>query len=136
MSKLDNLRRPTLDNVPEDQRETAKILLDIFNFHMEQVINVMNGNIDYDNMVDNILQIQVSVDSNGTPLSGSRFTAIDGIGGTNVIRAVNLTVPSGYPTTTPFISYERIGEGVYKINDITGLLPNNNYLLTIIVTPI
>lgn len=132
MSRLDNLRRLTEDGqFNEEQRQVIQKVAEVFNFHMEQVINVVNGNLDFENLKSNIAYVNVTVDTNGTPIQQTEFTSIGGAIGCQVISAQNLDNTVGYPSTAPFVSFTHRGSGVYRINNVTGLISGQKYRLTL-----
>ena len=49
MPKIDTVKRITTDEFPEESREVAERIGNIYNYFAEQVTNVINGNIDSEN---------------------------------------------------------------------------------------
>jgi len=120
----------------KDRDLISKLAYSINSF-MDTMNIAMNGNL---TVTDNLAQIQkkvnITVNSSGVPTSGGTVaTGLSGLcGGTQVIFAVNNTVPANTPTNTPFISFTN-GNGNIAISNVTGLKPNNSYTLTIILYP-
>lgn len=129
MPRIDNVKRILVDQYPKEDRQTVSQLAETINYFMEQVTNTLNGNVDFDNLKTKIVQLELTVDSNGIPLSNGKFSASTGIIGTKVIRVDNLTNTGVYPTTAPFINYTASGSGIYTITNITGLLPGYKWRL-------
>lgn len=128
MSRLDNLRRLTADGqFSDEQRQVIEKVAEVFNFHMEQVVNVVNGNLDFDNLKSKLVQFDVTVDSSGVPISTTNFTQAVGAIGGQVISAINTTSSVLFPTSAPFVTFSATGRGVYTIKHVSGLQANNTY---------
>jgi len=101
---------------------------------MDDVVDTVNGNLDFDNLNQEILTFSIEVDSTGVPITNGLFRI-----GTNrargfiVLSARNLTNSNTYPEGQPFISFTYSGNTgqIIKILNITGLQENNEYELTI-----
>lgn len=129
MPRIDNIQRIKVEDFDREQQEVVEKIAIIYNYFAENVSNVINGELDYDNTKNQIIDIEVTVDTNGIPSVSTKFTSRPGLQGTNVVRADNLTNASGYPTSAPFIVYTANGGGVYTINKVTGLVANQKYRL-------
>lgn len=117
----------------EDQ-EMASRLGNIINPFMQQVVELVNGRLDFENRVEDLIQLEVSVDSTGKPLLNSRVNVGKTSSfGLQVISDVNLTNSALTLDSAPYISFSNIGNGLVEIRKITGLVPNNRYRLNIIV---
>lgn len=136
MAKVDNLRRLTLEGLDEDQRAIVERISNITNFHLEQIINTLNGNVDEENSFKDFRTIEVTVDANGTPINITDFRSVTGVKGISVIRATNITTPTNFPTSQPFISFSAIRGEVYRVLNITGLRANEKFQLLIELTPL
>ena len=135
MARLDNVKRITLEGVPAEQKTAISRIANILNFFMEQVVNEMDNNIDYDNLTKELRQIEIMVDANGNPLNNSRFSATNGMRGAQVLRADNLTNPAVFPTAQPFINFVPQEGNLYLIRNITGLPANQTFRLLVELTP-
>ena len=130
MALLDNVKRLVVEEFKKEDQEMIEKLSTYYNFFVENVTNVVNGNIDFDNMNRSDIQFTVTVGANGVPTRDLNITSNSGAIGINVLRAENLTNTSTFPSTAPFVSYTPSGTGVYKIEHITGLQANNQYRIT------
>lgn len=131
MPELSNIRRIITEDFPTEDRETVAKLASILNFFMEEVTNTVNGELDFDNLKRGTKTIEITVDANGTPIGTDKFTFDNGLQGTKVIRATNLANRNIYPTSHPFVTFEPIDSGVYRINNISGLQANTKYSLVL-----
>lgn len=135
MALIDNVQRIKVEDFPREQQEIIARLAETYNFFAENVVNVVNGQLSYENLANKaIVTINVIVDSNGNPLQDTSFAANVGLAGTSIIRAINTTNPLGYPTQAPFLTYSARGGGIYDVQQITGLIAGNNYTLTVELT--
>lgn len=105
------------------------------NHFMENVYNIMDKNVDFFNLNQEVIDITVTVDASGVPTSNAKFATSDirSPSGVLVIRAINKTNSSNYPISAPFISYTPIGSNLQKINKISGLQANEEYSIRILV---
>jgi len=105
------------------------------NQFMEQTTRSINGHIAIsDNLEQTLVEITVTVDSNGTPLLNNKFR-VEGTGGLSGVictKAINLTVSTNYPTSTPFLSILK-GTTQITVNNISGLQANEKYKLTLLL---
>lgn len=131
MARLDNVRRINAAEFPKDDRETVERLSVILNFFMEDVVNALNGNIDFENLNREIKELDITVDANGTPIRNQQFTSTVDLAGTKIIRVDNLTNAAVFPTDTPFLTYTTNGTGTFTIQNITGLPANNRFRLIV-----
>ena len=131
MPSIDTVKRIIADEFKAEDREVAERIGNIYNYFAEQVTNVLNGNVDYENLKQNIMQLTVSVNSAGNHVKKTQFSANIGLRGTSVVNALNLVNSANYLNGQPFITWSTNGAGIYTINNITGLRPNEEYRLTI-----
>lgn len=134
MAKISNYKAISYDDYSEEAAEIMEDLADILNPFMREVTDVINGNIDFDNLRQSIIELQVTVDGNGKPNVSSLNVGSSSIKGLDVISARNLTNNSTYPTSKPFITYTPSSSGnTITLNNISGLPSNNRFLLNILV---
>lgn len=131
MPRIDNTNRLNAEDFPDESRELIERLAVTYNFFVEQVTNVLNGSVDFENLDRNLVILEFDMGANNQPLTATRFTATPGLQGTNIIRVDNLTNSANYPDTAPFLSFTTNGNGVYTINSITGLDQGNKYRVVI-----
>lgn len=131
MPTIDTVKRITVDEFKDEDREVAERIGNIYNYFAEQVTNAINGELDFENLKRSLLRIDVTVDATGNPVQTVRFVNNVGLIGTKVINAENLTNRVNYVTATPFISFSSSGDGTYTIDNIKGLNANENYRLTV-----
>ena len=132
MARLSNVRRIIVEDFPKENQEMISKIGNVLNFFMEEVINMSNGNVDYENLNKNLITVELSVNANGVPVNSPEIqTGITNPIALKVIRSRNLTSPTTFTNSEPVIHYTENGTSVVGINKITGLIPNNTYSLVI-----
>lgn len=132
---LDNIRRVIVEEFPQEDQQTVAKLATILNHFMENVYNVLNKNVDFTNLNQELIDVIVTVDGSGIPTQVTKFATsnIRNPQGVIVIRAINKTNSSNYPTSAPFISYTPLGGNLQRINNISGLQASQEYQLRLLV---
>jgi len=131
--KINNITEIRPDDFDQDTRKTISQLAEILNPFMQQVVEVNDNRIDYENRVENLINIEITVDSSGVPTLNNKVkTGITSSRGFSVIAAFNLTTVNVYPTGVPFILYTQLSGGFIQVNKITNLPANQKFKLTII----
>lgn len=134
MARLSNVRRIIAEDFPEESQETISRLGGIINYFMEEVVQLSNGNVDFENLEQQLLTFEAQVDSDGSPVINDKIlTEKINPNGLQVVKAQNLTNNAIYPTGQPFISFTPSGDGFLTINNITGLPEGNKFFLTVVV---
>lgn len=128
MSKADNLRRLTSDGeFTEEQIQVIERVAEVFNFHTEQIINIINGNLDFTNLRAKLVQFDVTVSSTGVPIAKTSFRADIGSIGAVIISAKNQDNGAIYPSGAPFMTFSPVGTGIYDVKHVTGLQSGQKY---------
>jgi alcohol dehydrogenase class IV len=120
MGQLNNVRRIVAEDFPEDVRDTVSKLASILNSHMDDVVELADKNITYENLDRTQITIDVTVDASGKPRSVSQIN----IGLTSytgkVIQDV-IGLDGGSVISTPYLDCTYQGNGIVRINRILGL---------------
>jgi hypothetical protein len=128
--KIESPSRILTSDFADEDKEVAGKIGGILNNFNEEVYSLTNKNITIADNLDQLIKvISVRVNSSGEPTTTLSFknTLKGKIQGTQVIRVFN-----GLPTSQPFITFTETN-GVVTINHITGLNPNTDYQLVILV---
>lgn len=132
--RLSNVRQIISEDYAKEDQNLVNKLGVVLNYFMREVVELSNGSIDFDNLTWELRQVELTVNNEGVPTTTTRFNSSVVIPrGTYVINVINQTNPSEILTSAPFIGYTPDGNGINKINYITGLQPENRYLVTFIV---
>lgn len=135
--KLTNVKRIVAEDFDEEDRDLVSKLGGLVNDVFEQLVQGLNKNINVkDNMNEDIFNVIVYVDSNGTPVIPAQFKYIlkGNCLGVSVINAVNLDNPAIYPTSAPFVSFSQTSGTLVTITNVKGLQASTRYRLTLRVT--
>lgn len=101
---------------------------------IEVLYDALNRNITLrENIKATVRDVNVSVDSTGKPLQTTAFT-LDTPGNVDLVMvglAQNQTNTSNFPTSGVFLSWTQSTNSVI-LNNITGLQPNQQYLLRVV----
>lgn len=134
MSKLPSYRRIFEQDYPTQYQDLIKQLAVTLNYGFDSLYQLLNGKLTFaDNMDSTIKTVTFQVDATGKPTTAVSITkaSTNTISGLIVAKVVNLTNSSTYPVGGVFISYTETTAAI-TIDNITGLLPNNNYSVTVI----
>jgi hypothetical protein len=119
---------------PKDSQPAMEQLSYTVNNAFEGIFSALNNGLNLsDNLAVSVKDITVNVDANGNPLSTLSFSIANTntISGVQVIRALNQTNNSVFPTTAPWITYTQNGNKII-INNITGIPVGNTFLVRVI----
>lgn len=130
MAKIVPFRRIIKEDYPQKYQDLVDKLAYSLNYFIDSVSNSYNKNITIDNLSFQYNEIDVEVDSTGKPKTKTSFKVSNllPVKGFVCIFSENKTNLTNYPTSTPFINYTNNG-GDILVNSVTGLQPNNRYLL-------
>lgn len=106
-----------------------KLALPINSF-IEQVRNLFNKNIDFQNINQEIIEFTVRVDSDGIPNITTQFRSnlTSKVIGMNCINATNLTDLGTPVTGAPFVTFTQ-SSNIITVNNIKGLEADKSYQL-------
>lgn len=133
--KLSNTRQIRAEDYDDEYTDLITQLGSILNSFMQEVVELADGRIDFENLNQNIKTFDITVDSSGVPIQTPFKVGLGktGVRGIQVINTYNLTNSTGYPTSQPYINFTPIGGDLIRIQSVTGLLPNQKYQLTILI---
>lgn len=133
MARITNTQRLVKEDFKKEDQELIGKLGYVLNSFMEQTVQQINGNLDQTNLKSDVVTVKMTVDANGTPIGNNliKSTVVRPIG-TTVLRAINRTDNTVYPSSQPFISFATgTSASVLKVLNISGLQANNEYELVI-----
>lgn len=132
--KINNTTQIRAEGFAEEDRDSAERMGNILNPFMQQVVELSDGRIDFENRVENLIQFDMTVNASGVPLLNNKVNTSKGnIRGFQVIAAFNVANPNIPATSQPFITYNPIGNGLVQISNISGLPANQKFSLRVIV---
>lgn len=134
MGKLDNVKRILKQDYDSKYEDLISKLSYVLNGFMEQVVSQFNGNIDFTNLSQEIIDFKVKVDSSGIPIGNSRIKVKSSkIIGIMSVNPKNSDGSVSYLTGGISISFLNVENNIVEIKQITGLQPNVVYKLTLIL---
>lgn len=134
MAKISNFRRISAEDYSGENQQIIEKIAYNLNPFMQEVTDVINGNLDFSNLSFNIIRATLTVNANGTPVGTDQLNVgINNPNGFTVIAATNTINSVSYTPGQPFISFTPQGNNIVKINNISNLTANIPFLLTILV---
>lgn len=133
MAKIPDLKRVTAEDFPqEDQALVQKLGFIINSFH-EQVRNILNKKVDFDNLAQETKVLSFATGEDGQPLNDVVFKSnlSNRIRGILPVRIVITSDNTQVATTAPVITWTQAVNQV-TITHIGGLSPETGYELTIL----
>ena len=132
--KVTNLKRIAAEEFESEMQPTITQLSATLNPFLEQVSNAFNKNIDFDNLNQEVLQFEVTVDASGVPTTALelRYGVKGRPRGMAVIQAFSLSATPAFPTAAPFITYD-FNNGNIRVRHVAGLPANKKFQLSVIL---
>lgn len=134
MARLQGFKRIESEGVPKEQREFAETVGYAVNVFAEEVIDAFNNKrISFDNLNQRLLSFNANVNSDGIPQQEILLNpGVTGFKGLLVISAIS-DVGLGNPTGAPFLTFQRMNNGAFRVTHITGLPADTDFAVTAIV---
>ena len=134
MAKLKSYKRIITSDFNQEDRQLVENLGGIVNDSFNELYYVVGGRLELrNNILCTVSDIIVTVNNTGVPRERITVRTNSGLSviGCQVINAINQTNSAIYPISQPFISFSQTDNGIV-INNITGLQPDNRYLIRFI----
>lgn len=131
--KISGFKRLIKEDFPADQQPLIEKLATVFNLFQEQVYYAFNNNITIDeNLNAQSVVYRVKVDASGKPVGNNQIkynlkTKPKGAQVINVQNVTDTTLLAG----APFVTFV-VNSNILTITQVTGLLPNKEYDVTIV----
>lgn len=132
--KLQSVKRIIKESLPSQYHDLVGVVGYSFNTFAEDVINAFNKKITVDdNLNMEYKTIEVNVNATGVPVNTTQFrTVVVNTRGVIIIRCEDLSATPAAPDGAPFMTYS-INNNILTVSAVTGLKPNRNYRLTVLV---
>lgn len=135
--RLPSSKKITSDNMSEEVQPAVDMIGGILNVFMDDVVSVLNGNVDFDNLAFRIVSVEVIVDASGNVKTSPELNVglnrpIRGSICINVKSSLNNVIPPDI-TGTPFVTFNTLENGRIKITKVLNLKENKKYILTLLV---
>lgn len=130
MARIPDIKRIQKENFPSDQQALVEKIAYPLNTFMEQVASALNGRLDFTNINQELITLDVAVDASGVPTVSTKFKTNlkTNVAGLVCINASNLTNSATYPTAQPFVTFAQNGS-IVTVKHISGLQADNRYEL-------
>jgi hypothetical protein len=134
MPKLSDIRRIVPEDVDNKSTpsEVVETVAGSYNEFADELYQVINGQLDFDNLARAKISIDITFDPTGKPLTSS--TIVSGLSYVSMIhigKVQNLTNTSEKLTQVPYIDWSFQGSGIVKINYGIGFKSGNKYRLVL-----
>jgi hypothetical protein len=135
MTKPKNVTRIISEDYPKEMAPTIDQLGGTLNEYMQDTFDILDGRVDFDNLIFKKIQFDIQVNTSGKPLQPLQLkTGVNQPSGFQVIRAVNISNPLISATAQPFVAqYSSKGQDIVSITKVTGLTSGDKYRLTVLV---
>lgn len=132
--KLNNVRQIRAEDFDDEYEDLVSSLGSILNSFMQEVVELSEGRIDFENRPEVLRTFEITVNPSGVPIQApfKVSTGKNRINGSQVIRAINLSNSNGFPTSQPFLSYNPLGGDIIQVLNVSGLRPGDKYLISVI----
>jgi hypothetical protein len=133
MAKITGFKRLVKEDFPDDQQPLIEKLATVFNLFQEQVYYAFSNGISLaDNVNAQTSTIRVKVSSTGVPTGNNqiKYNLKTRPVGSTVINVQNVT-DTTLLAGSPFVTFTLAGSTI-TLTQITGLLPNKEYDITIV----
>ena len=138
MGRIRNTRRLLKEDFDKEYRDLIDKLAYVENAFRDDVLNQVNGNLDFDNVKCDLVTFTVTVNGSGIPQGNTKFKSkVLAPAGLTVVSIRNLDdfSTTGYPTSHPWIIPVALSGQVIEMYKILGgLVANQRYELTVRVT--
>lgn len=131
MANPPRVNRLQKENFNKDDHELVESLATSLNPFMEQTRNALDGRLGFDNLNQELITFQVTVDVDGTPYPDVQWKSglLSQVAGCHVISAISS--PTVFPDGAPFLTFTQNGD-IVSVLHITGLPADTRYRLTVL----
>lgn len=138
MPKLSDIRRIIPEDIQEDSTppDIIEAVAGSYNDFADELIEIINGKLDFDNLNRAKVSLDLSFDSTGKPVGNSLInTNLSFISMLYIGKIQNTTNAAEKFTQVPYLDWSYQGNGVVKINYGVGFSPGKKYKLTLELIP-
>jgi hypothetical protein len=138
MPKLSDIRRIIPEDVDNKSTPTqiVETVAGSYNEFADEIYQVINGQLDFDNLARAKVSIDLSFDTSGKPVGNvSIATKLPFISMLYIGKIQNLTNAAERITQVPYLDWSYQGNGVVRINYGIGFTSGKKYRLTLELIP-
>jgi hypothetical protein len=139
MGKIEAPKRVRAEDFDKEDRNLVGKLGGIINDFQENVYQTLSNNIDFSNLAQSIVDVEVRRDSNASPgvtlqtIPQVKTNLNRKVRGVICISATNLSDLSVVPTSQPFVTFGITGTNIISIEKVSGLQPDSIYSLRLLL---
>ena len=131
MPKLSDIRRIIPEDFSKEAQEVIEGVAGSYNEFADEIYQVVNGQLDFDNLARAKVSIDLSFDSTGKPIgNASIVTGLGFISMLHIGKIQNITNASRI-SQIPYLDWSFQGNGIVKINYGVGFSTGIKYRLTL-----
>ena len=131
MPKLSDIRRIIPEDFSKEAQEVIEGVAGSYNEFADEIYQVVNGQLDFDNLARAKVSIDLSFDSTGKPVgNASIVTGLGFVSMLHIGKIQNITNASRI-TQVPYLDWSFQGNGTIKINYGVGFTTGIKYRLTL-----
>lgn len=135
MGRVPDVKRLRKEDFEPEYQDMIERVAYSINTFSDQVRRVLNKNVDFINLNQELSTYSISIDSSGNLVNPSniRHGLTSKPAGVLCVAALNLNDPTTFPVSQPFVSFSIINNTTISIQNITGLQNNSTYQLTLLI---
>ncbi len=131
MPKLSDIRRIIPEDYSKEAQEVIEGVAGSYNEFADEIYQVVNGQLDFENLARSKVSLDISFDSTGKPIGNASINSrLSFVSMIHVGKIQNLTNSSKI-TQVPYIDWSFLGNGTVKINYGVGFTAGIKYRLTL-----
>jgi hypothetical protein len=131
MPKLSDIRRIIPEDFSKEAQEVIEGVAGSYNEFADEIYQVVNGQLDFDNLARSKVSIDLSFDSTGKPVGNASIgTGLSFVSMLHIGKIQNITNASRI-TQVPYLDWSFQGNGTIKINYGVGFTAGIKYRLTL-----
>ena len=134
MAKLKSYSRIISSDYEDDQQPLVEKMGGQVNEGFDPLYSALSNRLTFeDNFLSSVRDVEVTVGASGIPLIRTSFSLSNNlpVKAVLVLAASNKTNAGAFPTGAPFITFQQ-NANVLFIDHITGLVPNNRYIVKVL----
>ena len=134
MPKLSDIRRIIPEDVADkaSPMEIVETVAGSYNEFADEIYQVINGQLDFDNLARSKVSIDITFDPTGKPVGNVAIVSnLSYVSMVHVGKVQNLTNSAVRFTQAPYIDWTLQGNGIVKINYAIGFVAGNKYRLVL-----
>lgn len=134
MARLDNVKRIIKEDYDQKYHDIISKLSFTLNSFMEQVVNQVNGNLDFTNLKQEVIDYKVTVGASGVPTTGNQIRiGFPKASGVQAIAYANENGTNATLTGGVSVVFTNTSTNLIRIDQITGLVAGVVYNLRFLV---